>query len=90
MDDPALLARCPMVIKVSNYPRSGRPHAGLSQADLVFDYYIGEGMNRFAAVYYGSDAVKVGPIRSARLVDVQLAEMYQGILAFQRCLVQSQ
>ncbi len=45
VDDPALLARCPMVIKVSNYPRSGRPHAGLSQADLVFDYYIGEGMN---------------------------------------------
>jgi hypothetical protein len=82
VDNPALLARCPMVIKVSNYPRSGRPHAGLSQADLVFDYYIGEGMNRFAAVYYGSDAVKVGPIRSARLVDVQLADLYQGILAF--------
>ena len=82
VDDPALLARCPMVIKVSNYPRSGRPHAGLSQADLVFDYYIGEGMNRFAAVYYGSDAAKVGPIRSARLVDAQLAKMYQGILAF--------
>jgi hypothetical protein len=82
VDDPALLARCPLVIKVSNYPRSGRPHAGLSQADLVFDYYIGEGMNRFAAVYYGKDAIKVGPIRSARLVDVQLADMYQGILAF--------
>jgi hypothetical protein len=80
--DPALLNRCPMVIKVSNYPRSGRPHAGLSQADLVFDYYIGEGMNRFAAVFYGQDALKVGPIRSARLVDAQLANMYQGILAF--------
>jgi hypothetical protein len=82
VDDPALLARCPMVIKVSNYPRSGRPHAGLSQADLVFDYYIGEGMNRFAAVFYGNDADKVGPIRSARLVDAQLADMYQGILAY--------
>ena len=82
VEDPALLARCPMVIKVSNYPRSGRPHAGLSQADLVFDYYIGEGMNRFAAVYYGNDADKVGPIRSARLVDAQLADMYQGILAY--------
>ncbi len=82
VDDPALLKRCPMIIKVSNYPRSGRPHAGLSQADLVFDYYIGEGMNRFAAVYYGQDALKVGPIRSGRLVDAQLATMYQGILAF--------
>ena len=82
VDDPSLLNRCPMIIKVSNYPRSGRPHAGLSQADLVFDYYIGEGMNRFAAVYYGQDALKVGPIRSGRLVDAQLATMYQGILAF--------
>lgn len=82
VDDSALLERCPMVIKVSNYPRSGRPHAGLSQADLVFDYYIGEGMNRFAAIYYGQDALKVGPIRSGRLVDAQLATMYQGILAF--------
>jgi hypothetical protein len=82
VDNPTLLDRCPMVVKVSNYPRSGRPHAGLSQADLVFDYYIGEGMNRFAAVYYGRDAIKVGPVRSARLVDGQLAEMYQGILAF--------
>jgi hypothetical protein len=82
VDDSALLNRCPMVIKVSNYPRSGRPHAGLSQADLVFDYYIGEGMNRFAAVFYGQDVLKVGPIRSGRLVDAQLATMYQGILAF--------
>jgi hypothetical protein len=82
VDDPALLDRCPMVIKVSNYPRTGRPHAGLSQADLVFDYYIGEGMNRFAAVFYGRDAIKVGPIRSGRLVDAQLASLYQGILAF--------
>jgi len=82
VDNPTLLDRCPMLIKVSNYPRSGRPHAGLSMADLVFDYYIGEGMNRFAAVYYGRDAIKVGPIRSGRLVDAQLAILYQGILAF--------
>lgn len=82
IEDPSLLDRCPMVIKVSNYPRSGRPHAGLSQADLVFDYYIGEGMNRFAAIYYSQNTPQVGPIRSARLVDAQLANMYQGILAF--------
>ena len=66
VDDPDLLDRCPMLVKVSNYPRSGRPHAGLSMADLVFDYYIGEGMNRFVGLYYGRDAIKVGPIRSGQ------------------------
>ena len=70
------------MIKVSNFPREGRPHAGLSYADIVFDYYIGEGTNRLMALYYGENAHKVGPIRSARLVDAQLTQLYQGILGY--------
>jgi hypothetical protein len=83
VSDPTLLARRPMMIKVANYPREGRPHAGLSAADIVFDYYIGEGANRFLALYYGQNAPKSGPIRSGRYVDVQLVPMYQGILGFE-------
>jgi hypothetical protein len=82
VDDPTLLNRRPVFVKVANYPASGRPHAGLSAADLVFEYYIGEGMNRFMAVYYGQDSDKIGPVRSGRLIDPQLVQMYQGILAF--------
>ena len=82
VDDPALLERRPVMIKVSNFPRQGRPHAGLSDADIVFDYYIGEGTNRFMALYYGKDSEKVGPIRSGRLVDAQLVRLYQGILGY--------
>ncbi|MHC1784616.1 MAG: DUF3048 domain-containing protein [Anaerolineaceae bacterium] len=81
-DDPALLKRRPVMVKVSNYPRYGRPHAGLSSADIVFEYYIGEMFNRFLAVYYGSDSAQVGPIRSGRLVDAQLANQFQGILVY--------
>jgi len=80
--DPELLARSPVLVKVSNFPREGRPHAGLSYADIVFDYYIGEGTNRLLALYYGQNAPKVGPIRSARLVDAQLTQLYQGILGY--------
>jgi len=71
-----------VLVKVSNFPRNGRPHAGLSFADIVFEYYIGEGTNRFAALFYGQDAPKIGPVRSGRLVDWQLTRIYQGILAF--------
>lgn len=82
--DPKLLDRRPIMIKVANYPREdGRPHAGLSAADIVFDYYIGEGANRFMALYLGQDSTKVGSIRSGRLVDAQLVPMYQGILGFE-------
>jgi hypothetical protein len=80
--NPENLDRRPVMIKVSNYPAIGRPHAGLAFADLVFDYYIGTGQNRFLAVFYGQDAKSVGPVRSGRLVDIQLVDLYQGILGF--------
>ena len=83
VDDPTLLERRPVMVKVANFPREGRPHAGLSEADIVFDYYIGEGANRFLALYYGEDSSRVGPVRSGRLVDAQLVTFYQGILAYQ-------
>lgn len=76
------LDRRPVLAKVSNWPREGRPHAGLSNADLVFEYYIGYQMNRFLAIYYGENSSQIGPIRSGRLVDAQLTNLYQGILAY--------
>lgn len=83
VEEPANLNRRPVFVKVANYPRSGRPHAGLSSADLVFEYYIGYGDNRFMAVYYGDNASKIGPVRSGRLVDPQLVQLYEGILGFE-------
>lgn len=79
---PELLERRPVMLKVSNFPRAGRPHAGLSYADLVFDYYIGFGSNRFLAVFYGQDSPRVGPIRSGRRVDAELVNMYGGVLGY--------
>ncbi len=79
--DPAILDRRPLMIKVSNFPREGRPHAGLSAADIVFDYYTGEGANRFIALFYGNDSDHIGPVRSVRLVDRFLVSQYQGVLS---------
>lgn len=80
--DPTLLDRRPILMKVSNFPRYGRPHAGLSSADIVFEYYIGEATNRFLALFYGKNADKIGPVRSGRLVDAWLTNLYGGILAY--------
>jgi len=82
IENPSLLDRRPVIVKVANYPAVGRPHAGLSYADIVWEYYIGEGSNRFAALFYGQDGSKIGPVRSGRLVDPELARMYQAVLAF--------
>ena len=81
--NPEILERRPVFVKISNFPaRGSRPQAGLSFADIVFEYYIGEGMNRFLAVYYGQDTEKAWPLRSGRLVDAQLVNMYHGVLVY--------
>ncbi len=80
--DPALLERRPLLIKVSNLPRNNRPQWGLMLADIVFEYYAEEGGTRFAAVFYGNDAERVGPIRSARFVDAHLIRGYKAVFAF--------
>lgn len=85
--DPELLNRRPVFVKVANYPASGRPHAGLSYADIVFEYYLGAGSNRFMGVYYGQDAEQIGPVRSGRLVDPQIVSLYKGILGMESAYV---
>jgi hypothetical protein len=82
VDDPAMLQRNPIVIKVSNAPPLVRPQAGIGAADLVFEHYAEGGLTRFSAIYYGQAPERVGSIRSARLIDYELVPMYQGLLAF--------
>ncbi|MBI9048578.1 MAG: DUF3048 C-terminal domain-containing protein [Anaerolineaceae bacterium] len=82
VNNPDILNRRPILTKISNFPAVGRPHAGLSYADVVFEYYIGQFTNRFLALYYGDDAAKAWPLRSGRLVDPQIATMFQGILVY--------
>jgi hypothetical protein len=78
----ANMERRPIVIKVTNFPRSVRPQWGLSLADHVYEYYIADAMSRFVGVFYGYDASRVGPIRSARLFDAHVTRMYHGVFIF--------
>lgn len=59
-----------MVVKVDNDPRA-RPQHGLTAADLVYEVEV-EGITRFAAVFHSQDSL-VGPVRSARSSDIDLA-----------------
>lgn len=51
--DPQVLCSPPLLVSISNFPPSARPQAGLSAASHVWETFIGEGMTRFLAVYYG-------------------------------------
>lgn len=78
--DPAILARRPLAVKVSQFPRVVRPQSGLSLADLVFEHYAEAGVTRMTAIFLGQEAEQIGSIRSARLIDVVLAESYKAML----------
>ncbi|MBN1439479.1 MAG: DUF3048 domain-containing protein [Anaerolineales bacterium] len=78
--DPDLLNRRPLAIKVSNFPRTARPQAGMSKADLLWEFYTEFGNTRWIAMFYGQDSDKVGPIRSARVLDTRIMPLYDAIL----------
>ena len=83
VSDTERLARRPLAVKISNAPpRWVRPQSGLSQADLVFEHLTEGTITRFTALVYGNAPAKIGPIRSARLIDVELPAMYDAALVF--------
>lgn len=82
VDDPTVLERRPIIVKISNSPAIVRPQSGIGAADLVFEHYTELGVTRFSGIFYANAPLRVGSIRSARLIDYELVPMYQGLLAF--------
>jgi hypothetical protein len=82
--DPAALNRRPVAVKISSFPRGlVRPYqSGLTRADQVFEYYIEDGLTRFIAVFYGSDASRAGPVRSGRYFDEYIMRMFHSSLVY--------
>ena len=81
VEDPSVLQRRPLAIKISNNPPSyTRPQAGISQADLVFEHITETNITRFTAIFYGKTPPDIGPIRSARMIDKELPAMYDSAL----------
>ncbi len=81
--DPNLLNRRPVAVKISTFPRGVRAYqSGLSLADVVYEYYIEDGLTRFVAVFYGQNANRAGPVRSGRYFDEHVMRMYQAALVF--------
>jgi Protein of unknown function (DUF3048) N-terminal domain/Protein of unknown function (DUF3048) C-terminal domain len=58
-----------MAVKIDNYP-AARPQSGLDKADVIFEEPVEGGITRFAAVFQCQDAALIGPVRSARNIDI--------------------
>lgn len=82
VEDPSVLDRRPIAIKISNYPPVVRPQGGLNRADLVFEHYAEGGATRWTAIFYSQDSYEVGSVRSARIIDFEIPVMYDAAFGF--------
>ena len=70
------------MVKIDNN-EGARPPVGINQADVVYEEEIEAGFTRFAAIFQSQDADPVGPIRSARISDIELlANLNRPLLAW--------
>lgn len=76
------MSRRNLIVKISNFPPVVRPQTGINLADLVYEIEAEGGVTRFAAIYRNNSPERVGSVRSARLVDMELTVMYNALLAY--------
>jgi hypothetical protein len=71
----------PIIIQIENSDQATvRPQTGMQQADMVYEYISEFGIPRLSAVYWHPPSSLIGPVRSCRLITVQLETMYRGMI----------
>jgi hypothetical protein len=76
-----VIDRPAVAVKVEN-ASVAYPLSGLEDADIVYEELVEGGITRFMAIYHCTDSSKVGPVRSARLVDAAIMTPTTKILAY--------
>ena len=69
-----------LVVKIDD-TRAAHPQAGLEDADLVYIEQVEGGLTRLAAVFSSKIPAVIGPVRSARISDIEILEQF-GRVAF--------
>jgi hypothetical protein len=64
-----------LVVKFDNTPNA-QPHTGLTSADIVYVEEVEFGLTRIAAVFSSVLPRSVGPVRSARISDIDLLAQF--------------
>jgi hypothetical protein len=83
VEDPSVLQRRPIACKLSNYPgKYTRPQAGINDADIVYEHITLWVISRFTAIFYDTLPPAIGPVRSGRLIDIEIPAMYDSAFCF--------
>jgi hypothetical protein len=69
-----------LVVKIDD-TREAHPQIGLEDADIVYIEQVEGGLTRLAAIFSSTIPTHIGPVRSARISDIELLAQY-GHVAF--------
>ncbi|MGI9023332.1 MAG: DUF3048 domain-containing protein [Acidimicrobiales bacterium] len=61
---------------------AARPQAGVDAADVVYEEVVEGGLTRLLAVFQSTDGDDIGPVRSVRPTDPDLAAPFGGVFAY--------
>lgn len=75
LDRPAL------AIKIGNNPEA-RPQAGITEADIMYEEIVEGGITRYMGIFNSTVPLRVGPVRSVRGMDPNIALNWGGIFAY--------
>lgn len=79
--DAAALARPSLAVKVDNHEEA-RPQIALNRTDIVFEELVEGGLTRYVAIWHSDVPDQVGPVRSIRPMDPDIATPFGGIIAY--------
>jgi len=79
--DAAALRHPSIAVKIDNH-WDARPQIALNRADVVFEELVEGGLTRYLAVWHSDVPDVVGPVRSVRPMDPDIAGPFGGIIAY--------
>jgi hypothetical protein len=69
-------------VKIENSP-AARPQSGIQSADVVYESITEGGITRFNCMFHSTNPDEpVGPVRSARLSDIDIVPQYSALFVF--------
>ncbi len=67
--------------KIDNHP-DARPQFGLNRTDIVFEELVEGGLSRYVAIWHSDLPDEIGPVRSIRPMDPDIASPFKGVIAY--------
>lgn len=79
--NPSYASRPALAAKIDNAAQAW-PQSGLRHADIIYEEMVEGGLTRYMAVFQSQNASVLGPIRSVRASDADIASPLRGFFAY--------